>query len=105
MKWYEIILIFIVLLGAANTAYQVFKITELDARSRGLKHPKLMGFIATGGQNSSGLILYLLGRRKYPSTMSNQDREIIDSRKKKVGAGLVFIIGGAIGLIISTILI
>ena len=35
MKWYEIILVFIVLPGAVNTAYQVFKIAELDARSRG----------------------------------------------------------------------
>ena len=42
MKWYEIILVFIVLPGAVNTAYQVFKIAELDARSRGLKHPKFL---------------------------------------------------------------
>ena len=41
MKWYEIILVFIVLPGAVNTAYQVFKIAELDARSRGLKQPQI----------------------------------------------------------------
>ena len=100
MKWYEIILVFIVLPGAVNTAYQVFKIAELDARSRGLKHP-----IAIGGQNSSGLILYLIGRHKYPSTLSNQDREVMNSRKKKVGVGLIFIVSGAIGLIINKVLI
>lgn len=82
-----------------------FKIAELDARSRGLKHPKFLGFIAIGGQNSSGLILYLIGRHKYPSTLSNQDREVMNSRKKKVGVGLIFIVSGAIGLIINKVLI
>ena len=85
MKWYEIILVFIVLPGAVNTAYQVFKIAELDARSRGLKHPKFLGFIAIGGQNSSGLILYLIGRHKYLSTLSNQDRS--NEFTKKEGWG------------------
>lgn len=35
MKWYEIILVFIVLPGAVNTAYQVFKIAELDVEVEG----------------------------------------------------------------------
>ncbi|BFL08381.1 hypothetical protein [Thomasclavelia ramosa] len=49
--------------------------------------------------------MYLIGRHKYPSTLSNQDREVMNSRKKKVGVGLIFIVSGAIGLIINKVLI
>lgn len=43
MNWYTIILVFLVLLGAFTLSYQIFKLIELDAKSRGLKHPKLWG--------------------------------------------------------------
>lgn len=100
MKWYEIIFIFIVLLGAANTVYQIFKMAELDAKSRDLKHPKFWGLFASGGQNSGGLILYLLGRKNYSSDISEEGKAIIQSRKNKIGIGLIFIIVGAVGLIL-----
>ena len=91
MKWYEIILVFIVLPGAVNTAYQVFKIAELDARSRGLKHPKFWGVFTMSGNNSSGLLMYLIGRRKYPIiNMSENDAKELEKRKKSAGVGLVF---------------
>ena len=38
--------------------YQLYKITIIDAKARGLKHPKLMGLLTTSGQSSEGLILY-----------------------------------------------
>lgn len=104
MKWYQIIFIFIVLLGAMNLAYQVFKMTELDARSRGFKHPKLWGLFATGGQNGAGLIVYLIGRRNYPSTMSIEDANCMASRKNKSAVSLVCIAIGAIGLVVVTLL-
>ncbi|MCC5437463.1 hypothetical protein [Clostridium botulinum] len=100
MKWYEILLLLIVVLGSINIAYQVFKMTELDAASRGFKNPKLWGILASGGQNGGGLMLYLLGRRKYPSTMSENEKREIESRKNKIAIGLIFSILGAIGLII-----
>lgn len=56
----------VALVGAIETTYQIYKLTVLDASSRGLKHPRLWGLLATNGNNSSGLLLYLLGRRKYP---------------------------------------
>lgn len=90
MKWYLIVLVFISLLGASTLAYQVFKMTELDAKSRGFKHPKAWGFFALGGNNSSGLLLYLIGRKKYLSHMSDPDKQIIESRKKKAGVSLIF---------------
>lgn len=90
MKWYLIVLVFISLLGASTLAYQVFKMTELDAKSRGFKHPKAWGFFALGGNNNSGLLLYLIGRKKYLSNMNAVDKQIIESRKNKAGVSLIF---------------
>ncbi|MBU5226465.1 hypothetical protein KQI36_07340 [Clostridium senegalense] len=98
MSWYLIVLMFIAILGAVTLAYQVFKMTELDAISRGLKHPKFWGIFSLSGNGGGGLLLYLIGRRKYPSFMSNADRLIMESRKKKAGVSLVF-------LAISTIIL
>lgn len=73
-----------------------------DAKARGLKHPKFWGFWAMNGNNSSGLILYLIGRRKYPvQNMSIEDQEKIETRKKAAGAALVFMTLGAIGFVIN----
>ncbi|MFV0395040.1 MAG: hypothetical protein ACK5LC_11710 [Coprobacillaceae bacterium] len=91
MEWYEIGILVIAALNAAYLGYQIFKMAELDARSRGLKNPKLWGFLVTGGQNGGGLLLYLLGRRKYPSTMSDAEKKHIDYRKNRIGISLIFI--------------
>lgn len=92
MSWYLIVSIFVIILGAATLEYQVYKMTELDARSRGLKHPKFWAFFSLSGQNGSGgLLLYLIGRRKYPSSMSENDRLVMEARKKKAGVSLIFL--------------
>ncbi|GAA0127127.1 hypothetical protein UT300019_30310 [Clostridium sp. CTA-19] len=91
MSWYLIVLMFIEILGASTLAYQVFKMTELDAISRGLKHPKFWGIFSLSGNGGGGLLLYLIGRRKYPSFMSKADRLIMESRKKKAGVSLSFL--------------
>lgn len=79
-----ILLIILILLLASYLSYQIFKMTELDATSRGFKHPKLWGMFTNSGQNRGGLVFYLIGRRKYISTMSEEDKKIIESRKKKI---------------------
>lgn len=86
----------IALVGAICTAWQIYQMTVSDAKARGLKHPKFWGFWAMNGNNSSGLILYLIGRRKYPvQNMSIEDQEKIETRKKAAGAALVFMtLGG-----------
>lgn len=95
----------IMFVGVVGTAYQIYRMTVLDAESRGLKHPKFWGFFALGGNNSSGLIMYLIGRRKYPViNLSDAGRKEMNRRKKTVGAGLVFLAAGAVGLVISVIL-
>lgn len=83
MNVYAVVLIFMVVLGAFSLAYQVFKLISLDAESRGLKHPKFWGlFSLSGGNGSGGLLLYLFGRRKYPSAMTEEQKKISNSRKK-----------------------
>lgn len=90
-----------VVVGAIETVYQIYQLTVIDAAARGLKHPKLWGLLAANGNNSSGLLLYLIGRRKYPvNSMDSRQVEIMEKRKKAAGIGLVFVVVGAIGLVV-----
>lgn len=94
------IFIAIYLIGIIATVYQVYKITVVDAKTRNIKHPKLMGLLATSGKSSEGLILYLLHRRKYPiKSITKEEQNEIDRRKKIVLAGIVFMVIGAIGFV------
>ena len=96
----------IALVGGIETVYQIYRLTVIDATIRGLKHPKLWGLLASNGNNSSGLLLYLIGRRNYPinSIDSNQKtkscRKMIQ-RKKAAGISLCFMVVGILGLILS----
>ena len=92
----------IALVGAICTAWQIYQMTVSDAKARGLKHPKFWGFWAMNGNNSSGLILYLIGRRKYP--VQNMSIEELDNREpiyNVPGAALVFMTLGGIGFVIN----
>lgn len=90
----------IILVGAITLNYQVYKLVTLDAESRGLKHPKFWGFFSLSRSNGSGgLLLYLIGRKKYPSNMSDDVKDILSSRKKRAGVSLCFIAVGTIGLL------
>ncbi|MEG1947689.1 MAG: hypothetical protein RR139_11390 [Lachnospiraceae bacterium] len=91
----------IALVGATEVIYQIYKIAIVDAKARGLKNPKLWGLLAMGGNNSSGLLLYLIGRRNHPIlNMSDEDRILIEKRKKSAGVGIVFLAIASIGFII-----
>ncbi|MDC7288334.1 hypothetical protein NXH76_11025 [Blautia schinkii] len=104
MTWYIVVFVFITLLGAFTLSYQIYKLTELDASCRGLKHPKFWGVFALGGNNGSGgLLLYLLGRRKYPAQISETDALEMNSRKKKASVSLIFIAVGAVCLIVTVV--
>ena len=90
----------VTLVGAIETTYQIYKLTVLDASSRALKHPRLWGLFAINGNNSSGLLLYLLGRRKYPiKDIDDHQKILMNKRKKSAGVGLLFVVIGTIGLI------
>lgn len=91
----------VVVTGAVNTAYQLYHIVKSDAEARGLKHPRFWGFLAMNGNNSSGLLYYLIGRRNYPVVnMTKACREEIETRKKRALIGLIFVMVGGIGMVI-----
>ena len=92
----------VLIVGALEMIYQI---TVIDATARGLKHPKLWGFLAMNGNHTSGLLLYLIGRRNYPLIdLSPDSQSEIERRKKAAGIGLIFLVIGAIGLVISIML-
>lgn len=91
----------ITLVGTMETTYQICKLIVLDASARGLKYPRLWGLLAINGNNSSGLLFYLLRRRKYPlKNIDEHQRTLINKRKKSAGIGLLFVVIGIIGLIL-----
>ena len=92
----------VALVGAFCVVFQIYQMTVIDATARGLKHPKFWGVFAMSGNN---LLMYLIGRRKYPIiNMSENNAKELEKRKKSAGVGLVFLAIGVIG-IICTILI
>ena len=96
-----VIFIAVAIVGAIETVYQIYQLTVIDATIRGLKHPKLWGLLASNGNNSSGLLLYLIGRRNYPiHSIDHKQLVLMDKRKKAAGIGLVFLVIGTIGLIL-----
>lgn len=93
------------IVGSFFCMYQLYRLVQVDAECRGLKHPRLWGLFAVSGNGQSGLILYLIGRRKYPIlSMSEEQRGLIGRRKKRFGAGLVFLAAGAVVCVLSMFL-
>ena len=92
----------VALVGAFCVVFQIYQMTVIDATARGLKHPKVF---AMNGNNSSGLLMYLIGRRKYPIiNMSENNAKELEKRKKSAGVGLVFLAIGVIGIICTTLI-
>ena len=95
----------VALVGVFCVVFQIYQMTVIDAAARGLKHPKLWGFLAMNGNNSSGLLMYLIGRRKYPIiNMSENKAKELEKRKKSAGVGLVFLAIGVIGIICTALI-
>ena len=63
--------------------YHKYKITVIDAKARGMKHPKLMGILATSGNNGGGSFLYFLRKKKHPiKNITKEEEEEILVRKR-----------------------
>ena len=65
--------------------YNIYQMTQIDAKARGLKHPKLLGVLNISGNNGNAFLLaYLIGRKKYPiQNISKKDLQALESYKKK----------------------
>lgn len=95
------ILIAVALAGVICISYQLYQIVIIDAKARGLKHPKIWGFFAMSSNNGGGLIPYLIVRRRYPVVfMSDAERLAISKGKKAIGIALIFLSASVIGLVI-----
>lgn len=94
----------ILLVGAICFAYRLYEIVQIDARSRGFKHPKTWGLCSISSNNGSGLLLYLIKRRKYPIIeLSKEDAERIKKGKKAISAAIIFVATGAILIVVSLV--
>lgn len=96
----------ILLVGGIFAVYQLFRLVQTDAECRGLKHPKFWGMFAVSGNGQSGLILYLIGRRKYPIISVSEEKKLFMERcKKKFGVGIIFQVIGAMICVWGIVLI
>lgn len=84
MTWYVLTLICLLVVTNGMFVYQLFKLVELDASIRGMKHPKFWGILTAGGQRGEGLILYLLKRNKAIFSMTTEEKEELENRKKRL---------------------
>ena len=64
--------------------YQLFKLIELDASIRGMRHPKFWGLLTACGQRGEGLLVYLLMRNKAIYSMEIEEQEELENRKKRL---------------------
>lgn len=96
----------VAMVGGVFCAYQLYRLVQVDAVCRGLKHPKFWGLFAVSGSNStSGLLMYLIGRRRFPIlAMSDEQSASMTACKKKIGVGLVFLAIGAIACVLGFML-
>lgn len=94
-----------VIVGSFFCVYQLYQLVQVDAECRGLKHPRLWGLFAASGNGQSGLILYLIGRRKYPVlSMSEEQKDLMERRKKRFAVGLAFLAVGTVMCVLSMLL-
>ena len=100
MTWYLLTLIGLLVVTNGLFVYQLFKLVELDAAVRGMKHPKFWGVLAAGSQRGEGLILYLLNRNKAVFSMTEEELQM---RKQRIIYLLVLIMILVIFLFASVI--
>lgn len=84
MTWYVLTLICLLIVTNGMFVYQLFKLVELDASIRGMRHPKFWGLLTAGGQRGEGLLLYLLMRNKAIYSMEIEEQEELENRKKRL---------------------
>lgn len=77
------------LIGLILTICQVYRFTVIDAKTRGMPHPKAMGLLATSVQGGGGMLFYLMKRKKHPvQSVSSQERKLLRQSKFAAGIGV-----------------
>lgn len=108
MEWNTIVSVIcgaIIAVGAGFFMYQLHNIVVIDAKTRGLKYPRLWGLLPLGNNTGGGIFIYMIRRRNCPViNISENDKLEIEKRKKASGIGLSFICLGTIGIIICQML-
>ncbi len=77
----------------------LYKLINLDAKSRGIEKPTLWSFIGISGSRGEGLILYLLKRSDYRKNMSDADIVLSEKYKAKVITSFIIIMIVSIALV------
>ena len=77
----------VALVGAFCVVFQIYHMTVIDATARGLKHPKFWGVFTMSGNNSSGLLMYLIGRLLFTvsGVVRQRRRQRHRNRRRKYG--------------------
>lgn len=99
---YIVVALPILIVGIVCFVVYLMKLVYLDALVRDIQRPKLWTFIALGSNNGSGLLLYLIHRRKYPMKRELTDMESYQYKhyKKCIYVGLTFVVIGAVGMVL-----
>lgn len=105
MEWHTIVSVMfgaIIVVGVVSFLYQLYSLVVIDAKIRGIKHPRFWGLFTTLGNNTgNGLLVYLIRRRNCPVVnITEKDKLEISKKKKATGIGLSFICLGTIGILI-----
>lgn len=74
----------VIVLTSIALYYYMYQLILMDAESRGMKRPKLWAVFASGGQNGSGLFIYLFSRRKTTSLLSQNEVVRFEGLKRKI---------------------
>lgn len=79
-----ICLLFLFILITLILGCYIYSMVMIDAKSRGIKNPKLWSVIAAAGQRGDGLLLYLFTRRKTTSRMNATETAQFQKLKTKI---------------------
>lgn len=93
----------VTLLGGIMLQYNIYQMNKIDARARGLKHPKLLGVLNISGNNGNAFLLaYLIGWKKYPTqNLGKRDKKNLEFFKKKSLLSLaIHLIGGVVFIVL-----
>lgn len=91
----------IIIICGVSLMVNIYRLVYLDAKSRGMKRPKLWGALSMGGNNGEGLVLYLFKRKNYEKNISKDDLKHMNKIKKKISYILCLELIGIVVLILN----